>query len=37
MTIFSNDAVSPPSNQPAAWLTRLAPPMTAPHSDIELS
>ena len=29
--------MSPPSSQPAAWLTRLAPPITAPHSDIPLS
>ena len=34
---FSNDAVRPPSCQPAAWYTRLPCPMTAPHSDISVS
>ena len=37
MISFSKLAVSPPSSQPAAWLTRLAPPITAPHNAIELS
>ena len=34
---FSNDAVSPPSSQPAPWYSRLAPPRTAPQIDIWLS
>src|SRR5450631_1116523 len=28
---FSNDAVSPPSSQPAACKTKLQPPSNAPH------
>ena len=31
---FSNDAVRPPSSQPAPWYSRLAPPMIAPQIDI---
>ena len=35
--IFSKDAVSPPSSQPAPWKIRLACPITAAHRDISVS
>jgi hypothetical protein len=37
ITIFSYDARSPPSSQPAPCMTRLAPPITAPHKENALS
>ena len=37
MTIFSNDARSPPSIQPAPCITMFAPPMTAPQNENTLS
>ena len=34
MISFSNEAVRPPSSQPAPWYSRLTPPITAPHTAI---
>ena len=37
ITNFSGDAMSPPSNHPAAWYTKFVPECTADHKELEVS